>query len=99
MLLTFVFKALRKALYDQDHSSTKELLAATDDKIELVVDNTAKYIAHGGAGRINSHVEVTAPPSDISSIDGNDDTRSCHTPNSISSTENKVNTNLKKSQG
>ena len=42
-----------------------------------------------GTVRLKGHVEITSPPSDISSIDGNEE-RNCHTPNSLSSNENKV---------
>ena len=44
-----------------------------------------------GTVRLKGHIEHTSPPSDISSIDGNEENeRNCHTPSSMSSNENKV---------
>lgn len=45
-----------------------------------------------GSVRMKGHIEMTSPPSDLSSIDGNEEERTCHTPNSMasSSDDNKV---------
>ena len=46
-----------------------------------------------GSVRMKGHVEMTSPPSDLSSIDGNEE-RNCQTPNSCSSEDAKVRNTL-----
>ena len=86
---TIYFKALRAALYDQSNvgESTESILQAADNKIEMAKAGGEAGLE--GTVRLKGHVEITSPPSDISSIDGNEE-RNCHTPNSLSSNENKV---------
>ena len=91
---------MRAALYDQREAETRvaqtnAALSQADEKIDAVVTETHKdrsQIPMEGTVRMKGHVEVTAPPSDLSSIDGNEESeeRNCHTPNSLSSEENEV---------
>ena len=80
---------MRAALYDQSNvgESTESILQAADNKIEMAKAGGEAGLE--GTVRLKGHVEITSPPSDISSIDGNEE-RNCHTPNSLSSNENKV---------
>lgn len=83
-------KALRAALYDQSNvgESTEAILQAADNNIEMAKAGGEAGLE--GTVRLKGQVEITSPPSDISSIDGHEE-RNCHTPNSLSSNENKEN--------
>ena len=79
---------MRAALYERDNADG--VLAAADEKIDSLQAGGSAGLE--GTVRLKGHIEHTSPPSDISSIDGNEETeRNCHTPNSMSSNENKVN--------
>ena len=96
----FLQKALRAALYDQREHETRvqhthQTLSQADRKIEQVSGLPSQrrdQIELEGSVRMKGHIEMTSPPSDLSSIDGNEEERTCHTPNSMasSSDENKV---------
>jgi len=92
-------QALRAALYDQREHETRvqhthQTLSQADRKIEQVSGLPSQrrdQIEMEGSVRMKGHIEMTSPPSDLSSIDGNEEERTCHTPNSMasSSDENK----------